>query len=110
MCTTILPQVPLDPEVQYPELLEQLFRRGVALLLSRLPDVLAGRGPELATPQDPQQVTHAAKVTAGPCRRRRRLALFVLPWCPKTEECATRVRVRRAGDHDSGLRVVCGRS
>jgi methionyl-tRNA formyltransferase len=58
-------RVALDPEVQAPELLEQLFSTGVKLLLSKLDSVWAGQGPEVAQAQDEAQVTHAAKVSSG---------------------------------------------
>lgn len=44
-------RVPVDDEVQAPQLLADLFRRGTELLLTRLPDVWSGRAAELATPQ-----------------------------------------------------------
>jgi hypothetical protein len=59
-------QVKLDPEAQAPELLEHLFRRGAALLLSSIPAVTAAgsaaAAAALAVPQDEAQATHAAKV------------------------------------------------
>ena len=61
-CTSTLLQVTLDADMQAPELLSLLFQRGAQLLLSRLPEVWEGRGPELAWPQDEAQVLHAAKV------------------------------------------------
>ncbi len=41
----------MDPDIQAPELLTQLFGLGTQLLLDRLPDVWAGRGQQLAVPQ-----------------------------------------------------------
>eukprot|EP00955_Chlamydomonas_euryale_P073796 361841-Chlamydomonas_euryale.AAC.2 len=45
-----------------PELLQQLFERGTLLLLQSLPEVLAGRGAELAAAQDEAKVVHADKL------------------------------------------------
>lgn len=45
------PQVSVGPDEQAPELLDRLFKLGTQLLLQRLPDVFAGRGQQLATPQ-----------------------------------------------------------
>ena len=44
-------RVPVDDEVQAPQLLADLFTRGTELLLSRLPDVWSSRAAQLATPQ-----------------------------------------------------------
>jgi hypothetical protein len=55
-------RLPVDPDLQAPELLGRLFSLGTALLLSRLDDVWAGRGQQLAVPQDEALATHAAKV------------------------------------------------
>ncbi|KAG2430426.1 hypothetical protein HXX76_009951 [Chlamydomonas incerta] len=55
-------RVAVDPDIQAPELLTQLFGLGTQLLLDRLPDVWAGRGQQLAVPQDERQVLHAAKL------------------------------------------------
>ena len=52
----------VDPDIQHPELLAQLFGVGAGLLLRNLPLVFAGKGPSRATPQDEAQVVHAAKV------------------------------------------------
>ena len=41
----------VDPDIQAPELLSQLFAQGTQLLLDNLADVWAGRAAELATPQ-----------------------------------------------------------
>lgn len=57
-------QVAVDPEIQAPELLAQLFERGADALLRELPDVWAGRGGARAQPQDEAATTHAAKVWA----------------------------------------------
>ena len=56
-------EVRVDPNIQAPELLSDLFRRGTGLLLDRLPLVWAGRGLEVASPQDEAQATHAAKIS-----------------------------------------------
>ncbi|KAG2431327.1 hypothetical protein HYH02_013455 [Chlamydomonas schloesseri] len=55
-------RVAVDPDIQAPELLTQLFGLGTQLLLDRLPDVWAGRGQELAVAQDESKVLHAAKL------------------------------------------------
>lgn len=52
----------MDADIQAPELLQELFLQGSSLLLGSLPDVFQGRGPQMATPQDAQQATPAAKV------------------------------------------------
>lgn len=44
-------RVTVDDEVQAPQLLADLFRRGTDLLLTRLPDVWSGHAAQLATPQ-----------------------------------------------------------
>eukprot|EP00983_Pelagomonas_calceolata_P084071 1156289-Pelagomonas_calceolata.AAC.4 len=54
-------QVDVDPDIQAPELLQDLFAKGATLLLEALPRVLEGQGPQLSSPQDEQQATHAAK-------------------------------------------------
>jgi hypothetical protein len=53
----------VDPDIQAPELLESLFGLGTKLLLARLPDVFAGRGPQMAVPQV------SCKLTAAVCAR-----------------------------------------
>lgn len=50
---------------QAPELGEALFRLGTELLLGALPDVWAGRGPELARPQASGVTTQAPKLSAA---------------------------------------------
>ncbi|GIM13357.1 hypothetical protein Vretimale_16514 [Volvox reticuliferus] len=54
-------RVAVDPDVTAPELLQQLFCLGSRLLIEKLPDVFAGRGTQMAVPQDETQVVHAAK-------------------------------------------------
>ncbi|EFJ45234.1 hypothetical protein VOLCADRAFT_106047 [Volvox carteri f. nagariensis] len=56
-------RVPVDQDDTAPELLQRLFQLGGQLLLQRLPDVWAGRGPQIAVPQDESQVLHAAKLS-----------------------------------------------
>ena len=56
-------EVEIDPEIQAPELLAQLFDVGARLLLDKLDNVFQGRGGDLAWPQDESQVVHAAKLT-----------------------------------------------
>lgn len=56
--------IPLDPNIAAPQLLEHLFQLGTQLLIRKLPDVWADRGPSLAVAQDEAQATHAAKVGA----------------------------------------------
>ncbi|GFR44726.1 hypothetical protein Agub_g6052 [Astrephomene gubernaculifera] len=56
-------RVPVDPDVQAPELLSHLFQQGTRLLLRELPEVLAGRGRQRAVEQDESQVLHANKLT-----------------------------------------------
>ena len=53
----------VDPDVQAPELLNQLFELGTDLLVGSLEAVWAGRGPATAQPQDEAGATHAAKLT-----------------------------------------------
>lgn len=55
-------QVVVDPDIQSPELLQQLFARGTRLLLDQLPAVWAGQGPSMARAQDDNAMTHAPKV------------------------------------------------
>jgi methionyl-tRNA formyltransferase len=57
-----MPQVDIDPNIQSPQLLEQLFKLGSELLLAQLPTVFAGQGLAVATPQDDTLTTHADKV------------------------------------------------
>ena len=48
-------RVEVDDEIQAPELLAALFRRGTELLLTRLPDVWSGAAVQQAIPQvEPQ--------------------------------------------------------
>lgn len=56
-------KVQIDPDIQSPQLLEELFSRGTRLLLRSLPQVWTGEAAELAVPQDESAVTHAAKLT-----------------------------------------------
>ncbi|KAK9908428.1 hypothetical protein WJX75_007688 [Coccomyxa subellipsoidea] len=55
-------RVEVDDEIQAPELLADLFRRGTELLLTRLPDVWSGAAVQQAIPQDDAAATHAAKL------------------------------------------------
>ncbi|EIE21613.1 Methionyl-tRNA formyltransferase [Coccomyxa subellipsoidea C-169] len=55
-------RVAVDEDIQAPELLADLFKRGSDLLLSRLPDVWSGIAAQQATPQDDAAATHAAKL------------------------------------------------
>lgn len=57
-------QVPVGPETQAPELLQQLFRLGGSLLVERLPAILSGQARRQAWEQDEARATHAAKVPA----------------------------------------------
>ena len=52
----------MDPDVTHPELLQHLFGCGAELLMRLMPDILAGRGRQMAAPQDESRVIHAAKV------------------------------------------------
>lgn len=52
-------QVSVDPDIQAPDLLALLFKRGAALLLDHLPHVWAGTA--CPTPQEEGAATHAAK-------------------------------------------------
>lgn len=61
----LLPQVAVDPDIQAPELLTQLFGLGTQLLLDRLPDVWAGRGQQLAVPQVGQHGSCEAAAVAA---------------------------------------------
>ncbi len=54
-------QVPVDTEVQAPELLASLFLRGARLLLRHLPSVWAGTA--RPSPQDDSLATLAPKVS-----------------------------------------------
>jgi methionyl-tRNA formyltransferase len=53
----------VDPDVQAPELLTQLFELGTDLLVKNLEVVWAGMGDATAQPQDEAGATHAAKLT-----------------------------------------------
>ncbi|KAK9830310.1 hypothetical protein WJX72_010930 [[Myrmecia] bisecta] len=55
--------VDVGQEIQAPELLQDLFKRGGRLLLDNLDSVWEARAATLAKPQDESQVTHAAKLT-----------------------------------------------
>ncbi len=68
--------MPVPPDVQAPQLSEQLFALGADMLLRHLPEVLArGRAAaEAAAPQDEAAATYAHKVGAAgaadrTCRR-----------------------------------------
>ncbi|KAK9842062.1 hypothetical protein WJX81_006621 [Elliptochloris bilobata] len=52
----------VDPDMQAPELLEELFARGTRLLLRHLPDVLSERARGMAEPQDEAQASSAPKL------------------------------------------------
>eukprot|EP00887_Chlorella_sp_A99_P007684 scaffold20.g7684.t1 len=54
--------VEVEPDIQAPELLAQLFLLGTDLLLASLGAVWAGAGPAAARPQDAAGATHAAKL------------------------------------------------
>lgn len=56
-------RVPLDPDVQAPELLEDLFTRGTQLLLRHLEDIWAGGAKAMAWEQDEAAASHAPKMT-----------------------------------------------
>lgn len=53
--------MPIDPNIQAPELLLALFKQGAALLLASLPAVLEG-GERVAWAQEEGAATHAPKV------------------------------------------------
>ncbi|KAG2485610.1 hypothetical protein HYH03_015673 [Edaphochlamys debaryana] len=56
-------QVPVPPDVQAPELTQQLFALGARMLLRRLPGVLAGAdSAATARPQDEAEATFAPKI------------------------------------------------
>ncbi|GBG88771.1 hypothetical protein CBR_g48389 [Chara braunii] len=55
-------EVIIDDEIKAPELLENLFRLGTALLLQELPAVFSGDAAKRAKPQDPSKKTTATKV------------------------------------------------
>ena len=55
-------KVPIDPEVQAPQLLEALFEQGTQLLLDNLELVWAGMAPLASQPQDEARATHAPKL------------------------------------------------
>ena len=44
-------RVQVDPSIQAPQLLQQLFDQGTEILLENLPEVWSGRGAEMARPQ-----------------------------------------------------------
>ncbi|PRW57094.1 pigment defective [Chlorella sorokiniana] len=56
-------KLPVDPEIQAPELLQRLFELGTDLLVKNLEVVWAGMGPLVAQPQNDAAATHAAKLT-----------------------------------------------
>jgi methionyl-tRNA formyltransferase len=56
-------KMPIDAEVQAPELLDRLFTLGTELLLTNLEVVWAGMGDKMAQPQDSSAATHAPKLT-----------------------------------------------
>jgi methionyl-tRNA formyltransferase len=56
-------KMPIDSEVQAPELLDRLFTLGTDLLLKNLEIVWAGMGDTMAQPQDSSNATHAPKLT-----------------------------------------------
>ncbi|KAL4857185.1 Methionyl-tRNA formyltransferase [Chlorella vulgaris] len=56
-------ELKVDPDVQAPELLTQLFELGTDLLVKNLEVVWAGMGDATAQPQDEAGATHAAKLT-----------------------------------------------
>lgn len=58
-------QVDVGPEVQAPELTNELFHLGGHMLLRWLPAILSGRAAELAVPQDEAHASHAPKVCHG---------------------------------------------
>lgn len=58
-------QVPVDADIQAPELMQALFDLGSQLLLCMLPLVWEGRGPALATEQQEEAVVFAPKVGEG---------------------------------------------
>ncbi|CAK0784141.1 hypothetical protein CVIRNUC_007344 [Coccomyxa viridis] len=55
-------RVAVGEAVQAPELLDNLFRRGIELLIRHLPSVFDGSAQQQATPQDDAAVSHAAKI------------------------------------------------
>jgi hypothetical protein len=59
-CPPVYVQVPVDPDIQAPDLLALLFKRGAALLLDHLPCVWAGTAAPVA--QEEAGATHAPKV------------------------------------------------
>jgi len=56
-------KMPIDSEVQAPELLTRLFSLGTELLLENLAVVWDGMGDKMAHPQDSSAATHAPKLT-----------------------------------------------
>ncbi|KAL4540166.1 hypothetical protein Ndes2526A_g03165 [Nannochloris sp. 'desiccata'] len=56
-------EIPIDSEVQAPELLDRLFSLGTELLLKNLEVVWAGMGDKMAQTQDSSVATHAPKLT-----------------------------------------------
>ena len=56
-------KLPIDSDIQSPELLNKLFELGTELILDNLEVVWAGMGPKIAQPQNDSAATHAAKIT-----------------------------------------------
>ena len=54
---------PLDGDEKAPEMLTELFEKGVEALLEELPSCLSGGGRARAVPQDEKTLSHAAKVS-----------------------------------------------
>ena len=54
---------PLDGDEKAPEMLTELFEKGVEALLEELPSVFAGEAAARAVPQDEKTLSHAAKVS-----------------------------------------------
>ncbi len=61
-------RVAVDEDIQAPELLADLFKRGSDLLLSRLPDVWSGVAAQQATPQVSASCTALCSCCACMCR------------------------------------------
>jgi len=54
---------PLNGDEKAPEMLTELFEKGVEALLEELPSVFAGEAAARAVPQDEKTLSHAAKVS-----------------------------------------------
>ncbi len=96
----------MAPDEQAPELLDRLFKLGTQLLLQRLPDVFAGRGQLLATPQ----VGLAARRTGSPhvwqLHWKKKLTCCTLWTCsPVLVSC-----VHAYGPHSLGLTLPAART